>query len=214
MTRPDGVDLQLHRAGAAAQHAVVVPLDPGAADADAGQLQQRVAVHVALGRRRDIADDMRQVLGLGVEARGADIDQDAGQVGRVHLDPRHLLPGQELAHDDGHEAAAAAHLALDAGALVVGQRHDAGEGLERRGDVGGLLGDQQGAPVQPVAGDDLALAVQHAAARRRDQPGREAVLLGQRRVALALLDLQPVQPRAEEAEPPSCSPPEQPGRGG
>ena len=44
----DGVDLDLHRAGPAAQDAVVEALHPRAADPDARQLQQRVVAHIAL----------------------------------------------------------------------------------------------------------------------------------------------------------------------
>ena len=168
----DGVHLDLHGTGASAQDAVVVPLDPGAADADAGQLHQRVVAGIGFRRRGDVADDMRQVLGLGVDAGGAHVDRDAGQVGRVDLDPRHFLPGQEFAQDDGDEAAVAAHLALDPRLFVVAERDDPREGLERRAEVGGLLGHQQGAPVQPVARDHLAVAVQHAPARRRRTAGR------------------------------------------
>ncbi len=178
----------------------MVALDAGAADADAGQLEQRVAVHVTLRRRCDVADDVREVLALGVDARGADVDQHAGQVGRIHLNARHLLPGQELAHDDGHEAPAAAHVALDARALRIRQRHDAVEGLEHRRDVARLLGDEQRAPVEAVAGDHAALPVQHAPARGREQPRGDAVLLRERRVLRAFLDLQAPQPRGEEAE--------------
>ena len=67
--------------------------------------------------------------------------------------------------------------------------------VERRADIGGLLGDQQGAPVQLVAGDHGAEAVQDAAARRRDQPRADPVLLGQRGVARALDHLHLVEPR-------------------
>jgi hypothetical protein len=123
-----------------------------------------------------------------------------GQVRRVQLDARHLLPGQELAQRDGHEAAAAAHLALDPRLLLVRQRHDAGEGLERRAHIRRLFRDQQGAPVLLVAGDHPSLPVQHAAARGGEEAGGEAVLLGQRRIALALLHLQLVQAVTEEAE--------------
>ena len=74
-------------------------------------------------------------------------------------------------------------LALFAGnsdprALVIGERHDAAEGLQRGAHIGRVLGNEKGTPVQPVAGDDAAVAVQHAAARRREEAGGEAVFLG------------------------------------
>ena len=58
----DGVDFELHRPGPAAQIELVEFLDPGAADADAGQRQHRIVGHIGLVRRRDVADDMRERL--------------------------------------------------------------------------------------------------------------------------------------------------------
>ena len=116
-----------------------------------------------------------------------------GRSGGVDLDAGHLVPGQEFAHHQRDEAAAVVQLALQPGPLVVGQRDDAGERVERGGDVGGLLHHQQGAPVQLVAADHGAEPVHDAAARRRDQPGADAVALGQGRVAHALDHLHLVQ---------------------
>ena len=64
------------------------------------------------------------------------------------------------------------HLADDARALVVGQRQDLRERVERRIDVVGLLGDEHGAPVGLVAGDDDAETVEDAPPRRGDHAGR------------------------------------------
>ena len=96
----------------------------------------------------------------------------------------------------------AVHFALDARPLVVAERHDARETVERRRHVVGLLGDQQRAPVELVAGDHGAEAVQHAPARRRDQPRADPVLVGQRGVAGALDHLHLVEPAAS---PPSSA---------
>ena len=196
----DRVHLHLHRARAPAQLHVLGLLHAVAADADAGQGQHGVFAHVALAGRRHIAHDVGERRALGIEAGGADIHEDAGQVRRVDLDPRHLLPGQELAHDDGDEAAAAAQLAFDAGAFVVGQGDDAGEGVQRVAHVGRLLGRQQRAPVQLVAADDDAGAVQDAPARRGDQAGADPVALRQGRVALPLHDLHLIELGAKEPE--------------
>ena len=77
-------------------------------------------------------------------------------------------------------------------------------------DVAASLGDQQGAPVQLVAGEHGAEAVQDAAARRRDQPRADAVVVApswrsaRRR--------RPAPDRAVRASPPSaavCGRPEQ-----
>lgn len=62
---PDGVDLEPHGAGAAAQRLVVCALEPGAADPDAGQLQHRIAVKIGLRRRGDVAHHMREGLAPG-----------------------------------------------------------------------------------------------------------------------------------------------------
>ena len=64
----DRVDLDAAEAGAAAQRLVVAALDPVLADAELGQLQQRVAVLRLLGR-----------------VDGADIAQDVGQDGAVRV---------------------------------------------------------------------------------------------------------------------------------
>ena len=123
-----------------------------------------------------------------------------GRSGALTSILRHLLPGQELAHDERDEAPAAAQLALDAGALVVGERDDLGERVQRVVDALGLLGGQQGAPVQLVAADDLAEPVEDAPARRRGEAGAMRLLSAERRVALALDHLHLVQLGAERAE--------------
>ncbi|CAM3768583.1 hypothetical protein ROMU108268_02570 [Roseomonas mucosa] len=197
----DDVHLQALGPGTAAQDGVVVAFDPRAADADARQFQQRVVADVAFRRRSDVAHHMGELLVLRIVARGADIDADARQVRRVDLQQRHLVPGQEVADGDGDEAAAAADVALDAGLLVVLQGQQLREGLQHRRHVARRFRGQQGAPVQPVGGDDLAVAVHDAAARRRQEAGGDAVLLRQRGVAVALVHLQPVQAVAEEAQP-------------
>ena len=189
-------------------------LDPGASDPDAGQRQVGIIGDIRLGGRRHVADEMRKLRAVRIHARGADIDQDTRQVGGVDLDRRHIVPGEELAHHDRDEAAMAAHLALDAATLVFGERHDAGEVVERRSHVAGLLGDQQSAPVQPVAGDHGAEPIQHAPARRRDQPCADPVLLGERGIAAALHHLHLVQPRRQRAEQRHLRRPSSAGRGG
>ncbi len=110
---PHHIHLQLHRAGAAAQQAVVVALDSRPPHADAGQHQQRIVVAIRLCGRGDKADNMGQMLSLGIDAGRANIDADAWQIRGVELDRRHLLPGEEFAHQHGNEASPAAHFALD-----------------------------------------------------------------------------------------------------
>ncbi len=194
------IHLELNRARGAAQVEVARLLEAGAPDPDARQRQLRIAGDILLRWRRHVAHDVRQVIAVGVLARGADVDHDAGQIGGVDLDRRHLVPAEELAHHDGNEPSVAVHLAFDASTLVLGERHDAAEIVQRGGYVGGLLGDQQRPPVQLVAGNHGAGAVQHAPARRGDQAGADPVLLGQRGVAAAILHLHLVQASREHAE--------------
>ena len=63
----------------------------------------------------------------------------------------------------------AAQVTLDAVAFIVGELDVAGESLDAGRGVGRLFGDQQGAPVLPVAGDHGAEPVKQAAARRGDE---------------------------------------------
>ncbi len=125
------VDLELHLAGAAAQRRLVVLLHARAADADAGQRQHRIGRHLALVGRRHVAHDMRQQLAVGIFPRGAEIDHDAGQVRGGDLDPRHLLPIEEVAEHDGDEALPLRQRLRDPAARGVGQGDHAREGVQQ-----------------------------------------------------------------------------------
>ena len=196
----DGIDFHLHRARRAAQHGVMELLDAGAADTHAGQRQIRIGGDVALVGRRHVADHVRHRRALRVEPGGADIDQDAGQVGRVDLDPGHVVPGQEVVHHHGDEFAAVLEFAVDPGALALVERQDGGEAVQGGADVGGLFRQQQRAPVHLVAAEAGAEPVDDAAARRRQQAVADAVVLGERRVFAAVGDLQTIQALAQRAE--------------
>ena len=195
----DGVHLHLHLAGVAAQILLVEHLHPRAADAHARQGQHGVVAEVRLARRCDVAHDVGQVRAERVVTRGADVDDHAGQVRRVHLDAGHLVPVEELLDGDRDETAVVLQLALDAGVVVVLQRHKAVEGGQRGGDVGGLLGQQQSAPVEVVAGEHLAETVDDAAAGGGDQASADAVALGERGIFGALLDLDAVELHRQRA---------------
>ena len=135
----DGVHLELARAGAAAQRQVVLPLDTVAPDAKTRQLEQRIAVQILLAHRRDITQDMGAALRMRVEAALAHIDADARQVGGVDLDPRDLLPIQQLLHRDGHEIALAPDLTQDALSVLRRNLDDAAEPVEGLLHVGRVL---------------------------------------------------------------------------
>ena len=72
------------------------------------------AGEVLVGDAAGVADDVAHQLALGIVARLAEIDEHAGQVGRVELQPRHLLPAEILAHHDRLGVAAAPQLAQQA----------------------------------------------------------------------------------------------------
>lgn len=165
----DDIHLETLQSRTATQDDVVIALDPRAADPDARQFQQWILANVPFRRRSDVADHMGELLMLRIVPGGADIDADPGQIRCIDLQQRHLVPGQEVADGDGNEAAAAADIALDAGLLVILQRQQLREGLQHRRHVARGFRGQQGPPVQPVGGDDLAIAVHDPAARRREE---------------------------------------------
>ena len=110
-----GIDLDLAGAGGAAQILVVDFLDAAFTDLESGQAQDRlILVQLLFADRADIADQMRRLIDHRVGANLADIDDDAGKIGRVYLDHRDLVPGQVLAHRHRHEAAAIGDLVPDA----------------------------------------------------------------------------------------------------
>ena len=78
--------------------------------------------------------------------------------------------------------------------------------VERLVDAfGRLLGHQQHAVIAPVVGQLDAETVEDAAARRRDQPLGDAVVLGLGHVLVAVADLQLVEPPGQHREhQPSC----------
>ena len=143
---------------------------------------------------------MRQMFGFGVNARGAHIHRNARQVWRIHLNRRHFFPAQEFAQDHGHEAAIAANIAFDPRLFMILQGYDAGEGFDRRGDIGGLFRDQQGAPIQPIARDYFPAPIQNTPTRRGEKPGADSVFFRQGRVASAFFNLQPIEPMPKKAE--------------
>ena len=197
---PDGIDLHLHVARLTAQRVLAEFLHARAPDAHARQRQHRIVARIVLAGRCYVADDVGHVRAIRVVARGAGLHQHARQVGRIDLDARHIVPGQEVAQQNGNEAPAVLEVALDAGAVVVGQRHDLAEARQGRGDVAGFFGQQHGAPVQRVAGQHLAETVQDARARGRHQTRADAVALGQRGIARTLFDLHAVELHAQHAE--------------
>ena len=194
------IDLNLGVARGAAHLQVVLPLDAILADAEAGQLKQRIAGQFAFGDRRHIAERMRRVAAERVEALLAHVDVDAWQVGGVDLDAADLFPAQILAHGDRHEGAAAAHLAHDALALFFRHLDQPVQAHQHLLHVVGLFRHDDDAVILNVDRQRHVVAVKHPAARRRQQAQADAVFLGQHPVAVGFHDLEVVHAAGQPGE--------------
>ncbi len=164
----EGVDLDLAGASRAAQLEIVRFLDPALADAEIRQLDQRiVAVQLVFRDRRDIAHDMRDGVGEGIIPDQALLDRHARKIERVDVDAGHLVPIHVLADRHRDKAVLVADVAQHAAAVAVAQRHQRGNGVERRRDIAGLFGHQHGPVGGPVHRQGHAETVDDAPARRR-----------------------------------------------
>ena len=195
----DGIDLDLDGAGAAAQLVLERALHALLAEAQRGELQHRIvaAGEILVGDPAGIADDVAHQLAFGIVAGLAEVDEHAGQVGRVEFQPRHLLPAEIFAHHDRLGVAAAPELAQQARLLGLAQIEDLVEALDQHLDAAAAVGGGHGAEIVAVDGQRLARAVEDQAARRRQQPEIDAVFLGQRGEALGLDDLELVEPAGQ-----------------
>ena len=198
----DGIDLDLDGAGAATQVVLERALHALLAEADGGELQQRIvaAGEVLVRDAAGIADDVAHQLALGIVARLAEIDEHARQVGGVELEPRHFLPAEILAHHHGLGVAVAAQLAQQAVALGLADIEDLVEPLDHDLGAAAAIRRHHGAEVVAVDGERLAGAVEDQPARRRQQAEVDAVLLGQRGEALGVEDLQLVEPTGQRRQ--------------
>ncbi len=134
-------------------------------------------------------------------ARLADIRLHARQIRQMHVDAREFLPGEVLRHRHRHEFLVHRDVVRHALLLRIGQQDDLADGVQRRLDtVGRLLRHQQNAIVAAVVGELDAKAIDDAPARRRDQMLADAVVLGLDLVLIAVLDLQLIEPPAEDRE--------------
>ena len=196
-----GVDLDLPGAGRAPQ----LPLAPGLhavlADLEARDLEERVGVgelrQVVVRHRPDIAHDVGEVLLERVLARQAHLGRDARKRGGVDRDAGDLLPGEAVGDGDGHEGVAALQFAARALQIRGRHLHEALEAGQRLVEVARVLAHDHHAVVLPVAGHQPTVPIEDRAARGRQQPGVDAVLLGEQAVLVGLLDLQAVHARAE-----------------
>ena len=192
-----GVHLDLAGAGLAAQRPLQRLLGTVLADPEVGEREQRIVRQLRFVDGADIADDMDRVGAEGVEAAAAHVDHHAGQVGRVDLDLRDLLPGQVLADRDGDELLLAPGFAQDPVAIVILDRHQRRDFVQRPVEVQRGLRHHDQAVVQPVLRKNLAEAVEDAAPCRRHELHVDAVLVGEHRVALRFDDLELIEAPGE-----------------
>ncbi len=208
-----GVDLDPLAAGIAAQLLVIGLFDALLADAE-GRIVQQLGVErrrivrrifviqVLLRRLGDIADDVRERAAVIVGAHLVHVGDDARNIGGVEADLGEILPRQVGRNDGRHRPLVLVDVAQDTPPRRLGLRQDVGDLIQRVVDVLDLVGLDQHAEAGPVAGDQLAVAVDDIAARRRHQAKVELVAGGQLAVLAPLQHLQVDQPagQGEQAE--------------
>jgi hypothetical protein len=140
-----------------------------------------------------VADDVAHQLAFGIVAALAEIDEHAGQVGCVELEPRHFFPVQVLAHHRRLGVAAAAKLTQQPRLLGLAEIEDLVEPVDQDLRAAAAVGAHHGAVVVAVDREGLAGAVEDQAARRRQQAQVDAVLVGERGEALGVEHLELVQ---------------------
>ena len=209
----EGVDLDPAETGTATQYPVVASLDAALADAELGQMQERVRVLRLLAdvHRADIAQHMRESRTLRVVPQQTGIQCHARKLGGPDREPRHLVPAQVLAHQERHERPPDACLGQDGVDPLRGQLDYAGNPLQDSAQVVRLLADHEHAVGGHVPRQGSPEPVENAATWRREQPLIGAIVLGEQRKLLAALDLQVVEPSGERREHRGLCPAEQQG---
>ena len=104
--------------------------------------------------------------------------------------------------------------ASDAGVILRADRHDLAQPLQHLRQVAGQRRHDRDAIAFRVVGEQHAEAVVDAPAQRRQRQRVDAVVVGQRRIALRLEHLELVEPRAERADTPAWPRPSSSARGG
>ena len=196
----EGVDLHLRASAGPAQSEIVNFLHSRLADAKTGKFQQRIAGQLPLGDGGDVTEHVRGFRRIEITAGLTDVDHDSGKIGRVYLDARHLLPFQVLAHGQRNEAAPPLRLAQNPAAGLFADRNDLADGVQRRLEIAGLLRSHQNAEVALVDRQRLAIAIHDPAARRRQEAEIDAVLVGERPVAIRFENLEVIHPSGEQRE--------------
>jgi hypothetical protein len=196
----DRIDLEAAQPGPPAQLLLVDLLDAALADPELRQLEQRIAGQLVLRYRPDIPDHVGSELARRVVPEQPGIEGHARQVRPVDRDPGDLGPVQILAHRDRHEGPAPARLGQHLQRALVGQGDQPAEIAERRPEILGLLGNHQDPVGRRVAGERCAVPVEDPAARRRQEPMIDAVLVGEQGILVGRDHLQIVEPAGQQAE--------------
>ena len=193
----DGIDLDLGAAAGATQNLVVRPLDPRLADAKPGQVKQRIILDVTLRHGRNVADDMNQRFPLRILPAHALLNGNTGKVDGIDLDVGNILPAQVLGHRDRNELPLLPCFLEHPTQVGLADRHDLVQRSEREFDIARLLGHQQHPIILQVRREQATAPIKDAAARRRDHPQIDPVVLGKRDVPLRLNGLQVIEAPAQ-----------------
>ena len=187
------------RAGIAAQRFVGTALDAVLADAKAREDEQRVLLFLVLGgrRRADIAEQMGEVIGIGIDpAEGAHRAQ-AGDIGDLDVERGKGRPVEVARHFDGHVARLDGDIGADAQLVFEAQRQHLAD-LGKDGiEIADLFGDEFEAIIGAVERQWLAAAIDDPAAARRDEAQLDPVFLRCQPVLFAFEDRQIRQPRRQ-----------------
>ena len=199
-----GVDLDPLGAGLAAQQLLALGLEPDLADLEAGDQQQGIGrvdpLEVAVADRADIAHDMGVGLAMGVAARQAHVGGDAGQGRGVDGDAADVFPADAVGDGDGRVAAQAFEVAAGAFQLLGVERDQLRQAGNHVFDVARFLAHHGDAVAGHVLGYGHAVAVEDAAAGRRDQADVDAVLVGEQAELVGLLDLEVAHAQGQGAD--------------
>ena len=160
-------------------------------------------LEVLLADRAHVTERVHREVAVRVPARLARLDVDAGKLEAAHGEARHVLVRHAQADRHAVESAARVDGALDLVDVLGADQIQLHQAVERRVDVRHFLGHELELVRRLVAGDQLAVAIEDQAARRRDRLGAHAVALRELGVVVVPHHLQheEAHDRADGGEP-------------